>query len=53
MKKLQIKVDGDPVRCPYLANIEIEKRRRLHGRTVDKRLVEALLEYFCRFFYDI
>ncbi|CAA7398214.1 unnamed protein product [Spirodela intermedia] len=49
VQKLQREVDGDSVRCPYLADIEIEKRRRLYGRADNGRLMHALLEYFCRF----
>ncbi|CAA6661843.1 unnamed protein product [Spirodela intermedia] len=49
VQKLQREVDGGSVRCPYLADIEIEKRRRLYGRADNGRLMHALLEYFCRF----
>lgn len=49
VQKLQMEVDGDSVRCLYLAKIEIEKRRRLYGRAENGRLIEALLEYFYRF----
>ncbi|XP_078445054.1 tetratricopeptide repeat (TPR)-like superfamily protein isoform X2 [Wolffia australiana] len=49
IRQLMLKVNGDSVRCPFLATIEIEKCRRLHGGVENGRILEALLEYFCRF----
>ncbi|KAJ0979283.1 hypothetical protein J5N97_014757 [Dioscorea zingiberensis] len=49
IQKLQMNTHNDCVRCPYLANIEIERRRRLSGKADDGKLMEALLNYFQRF----
>ncbi|WOL16310.1 hypothetical protein Cni_G25097 [Canna indica] len=45
VQKLQMDC-SDFVRCPYLGNIEIERRRRLCGANHDDKFVEALLTYF-------
>ncbi|KAF5189246.1 N-alpha-acetyltransferase 25, NatB auxiliary subunit [Thalictrum thalictroides] len=49
MQKIQIEDNTDFVRCPYLANLEIERRKRLYGKIEDGRLSDSLLKYFCRF----
>eukprot|EP00268_Persea_americana_P065624 TRINITY_DN878_c1_g1_i8.p1 TRINITY_DN878_c1_g1~~TRINITY_DN878_c1_g1_i8.p1 ORF type:complete len:689 (+),score=112.49 TRINITY_DN878_c1_g1_i8:114-2180(+) len=49
VQKLQTEVDNDSSRGPYLANLEIEKRRRLYKKSDDRKLMEALLKYFGRF----
>jgi len=49
IQKLQMEVNTDYVRCPYLAPIEIERQRRLRGKCDDGKLLEALLNYFHRF----
>ncbi|KAK1271734.1 hypothetical protein QJS04_geneDACA005943 [Acorus gramineus] len=49
VKKLQTETNNEPIRCPFLGNIEIERRRRLYGKANDGELIEALLEYFRRF----
>lgn len=49
IEKLQLEVANDYVRCPFLATIEIEKRRRMKGKTDDGKFVEVLLNYFHRF----
>lgn len=48
VQKLQTD-DNDSSRGPYLANLEIEKRRRLYKKSDDRKLMEALLKYFGRF----
>ncbi|XP_057487729.1 N-terminal acetyltransferase B complex auxiliary subunit NAA25-like isoform X1 [Actinidia eriantha] len=40
---------NDTVRCPYLANLEIERRKFLFGEGNDDKLIEALMLYFFRF----
>lgn len=49
VQKLQNEASSDFVRCPYLANLEIERRKRLYGRVDDEQLVDSLFKYFCRF----
>ncbi|KAM0953791.1 putative tetratricopeptide-like helical domain superfamily [Dioscorea sansibarensis] len=49
VQNLQMKGHNDFVRCPYLATIEIERRRRLNEKADDGKLMEALLNYFNRF----
>lgn len=48
VQNLQMKGHNDCVRCPYLATIEIERRRRLNGKADDFKLMEVLLNYFNR-----
>ncbi|KAH0637970.1 hypothetical protein KY289_037885 [Solanum tuberosum] len=47
--KLLTEASNDTVRCPYLANIEIERRKLLHGKGDADKLVEALVQYFFRY----
>ena len=47
--KLQAEAGNDFIRCPYLANLEIERRKHLQGRGDDDKLIEALMQYFLRY----
>ncbi|XP_008232050.1 PREDICTED: phagocyte signaling-impaired protein [Prunus mume] len=47
--KLLENIGDNFVRCPYLANIEIERRRHLHGKGDDDKFLDALIQYFVRF----
>ncbi|XP_077213582.1 tetratricopeptide repeat (TPR)-like superfamily protein [Tasmannia lanceolata] len=49
VQNLQTDTNNEYVRGPYLANLEIEKRRRLHRKADDCKLMEVLLNYFGRF----
>lgn len=49
VKKLQVDTSNDFIRCPYLATLEIERRKRLHGKGNDDDIVEALMLYFLKF----
>lgn len=49
VQKLQKNESGDCVRGPHLANIEIQRQRRLSGNTIDRKFIEALVNYFHRF----
>ncbi|KAL5709806.1 hypothetical protein ACHQM5_020449 [Ranunculus cassubicifolius] len=49
VQTLQNGSSSDFVRCPYLATLEIERRKRLYGRCEDGQLVDFLFSYFCRF----
>ncbi|XP_049366983.1 N-terminal acetyltransferase B complex auxiliary subunit NAA25 [Solanum verrucosum] len=49
VRKLLTEASNDTVRCPYLANIEIERRKLLHGKGDADKLVEALVQYFFRY----
>ncbi|XP_024023343.1 N-terminal acetyltransferase B complex auxiliary subunit NAA25 [Morus notabilis] len=49
VQKLQKDTDENFIRCPYLANIEIERRKQLHGKDNDEKLMELLMQYFVRF----
>lgn len=46
VQKLQGNTGNNFARCPYLANIEIERRKCLHGKGDDNKLMEALIQYF-------
>lgn len=48
-QKLQAEAGNDFIRCPYLANLEIERRKQLHGKGDDDKLIEVLMQYFFRF----
>jgi len=49
VKKLQADTSNDFIRCPYLATLEIERRKRLHGKGNDDDIVEALMLYFLKY----
>ncbi|XP_062015074.1 N-terminal acetyltransferase B complex auxiliary subunit NAA25 isoform X1 [Rosa rugosa] len=49
VEKLQGNTGNNFARCPYLANIEIERRKCLHGKGDDGKLMEALIQYFSGF----
>lgn len=49
VKKLQADTSVNLIRCPYLANLEIERRKLLYGKNNDDELLEAVLEYFLSF----
>lgn len=47
--KLQADTGNEIIRCPYLANLEIERRKILQGVGDDDKLIEALMQYFFRY----
>ncbi|XP_059290363.1 N-terminal acetyltransferase B complex auxiliary subunit NAA25 isoform X2 [Lycium ferocissimum] len=49
VQKLLTEANNDTVRCPCLANIEIERRKLLHGIGDADKLLDALVQYFFRF----
>ncbi|KAF3454849.1 hypothetical protein FNV43_RR05297 [Rhamnella rubrinervis] len=49
VQRLQEDSNNNVIRCPFYANIEIERRKHLHGKGDDYKLMEALLQYFDRF----
>ncbi|XP_058110429.1 N-terminal acetyltransferase B complex auxiliary subunit NAA25 isoform X2 [Magnolia sinica] len=49
VQKLQAEAKNEHIRGPYLANLEIEKRRRLYGKDDNGKLMEVLLQYFYKF----
>ncbi|KAG5540702.1 hypothetical protein RHGRI_020812 [Rhododendron griersonianum] len=51
VQKLLASASNDVISCPYLANLEIERRKFLFGKGDDEKLVEALMQYYCRFGY--
>ncbi|CAL5321225.1 unnamed protein product [Camellia sinensis] len=50
VQKLFAEASTDSARCPYLANLEIERRKFLFGKGDDDKLIEALMQYFFRQF---
>ncbi|CAL5433799.1 unnamed protein product [Camellia sinensis] len=48
VQKLFAEASTDSARCPYLANLEIERRKFLFGKGDDDKLIEALMQYFFR-----
>lgn len=49
VQKLQEDTDKNFIRGPYLASIEIERRKHLHREGDDDKLMELLMQYFVRF----
>lgn len=49
IQKLQADTNNNNLRCPYLANLEVERRKHLYGKGDDDKLMEALMQYFLRF----
>nr|GMD61206.1 N-terminal acetyltransferase B complex auxiliary subunit NAA25 [Ipomoea batatas] len=47
--QLLAEANSDSIRCPYLANLEIERRKLLNGKGDSDKLVETLVHYFLRF----
>ena len=48
VQKLETEVSSDPKRGPYLATLEIERRKHLHGLGDKEKFIEALVQYFSR-----
>ncbi|KAI4368924.1 hypothetical protein MLD38_017425 [Melastoma candidum] len=49
VQKLQEKSGSDFIRCPFLADLEIERKKLLHGQGDSNKLIEYLVLYFSRF----
>jgi N-terminal acetyltransferase B complex non-catalytic subunit len=49
IRKLQTDTVDNSVRGPYLATIEIERRRHLRGKGNDNNLMDGIVQYFCRY----
>ncbi|KAK7289895.1 hypothetical protein RIF29_03918 [Crotalaria pallida] len=49
VQKLQADIDTNMIRGPYLATIEIERRKHLRGKGNDDNLMDSIVQYFCRF----
>lgn len=49
VQKLVAEASSGSIRCPYLANLEIERRKLLFGKGDLDKLTEALIQYFSRF----
>ncbi|KAB1202229.1 Phagocyte signaling-impaired protein [Morella rubra] len=49
IQKLQADTSDSTIRGPYLANLEVERRKQLNGKGDDEKLMEALMQYFVRF----
>ncbi|KAG2672979.1 hypothetical protein I3760_13G067800 [Carya illinoinensis] len=49
VQKLQAGTSDNTLRCPYLANLEVERRKHLYGKGDDDKLMDALMQYFFRF----
>ncbi|KAK4762740.1 hypothetical protein SAY86_008508 [Trapa natans] len=49
VEKLLASTSDSLIRCPYLASLELERRKQLHGNENIFNLMEALVEYFSRF----
>lgn len=49
VQKLQAEANNDSIRGPYLANLEIERRKHLFEKGDDDKLMEALMQYYSRF----
>lgn len=49
LQKLQEDTDKNFIRGPFLASIEIERRKHLHREVDDDKLMELLMQYFVRY----
>ncbi|CAK7351925.1 unnamed protein product [Dovyalis caffra] len=49
VKKLLADTSNDCIRCLYLATLEIERRKSLHGKDNADDIVEALMQFFLKF----
>ncbi|XVF46172.1 hypothetical protein PTKIN_Ptkin03bG0005600 [Pterospermum kingtungense] len=49
VQKLLAESSNDSLRNPYLAHLEIERRKCLFGKNNDDDLIEGLLQYYSRF----
>ncbi|GMI92020.1 TRANSCURVATA 2, NatB auxiliary subunit [Hibiscus trionum] len=49
VQKLQSETSNESLRNPYLAHLEIERRKCLFRKNNDDGLIEALLQYYLRF----
>ncbi|KAL8128991.1 hypothetical protein V2J09_018146, partial [Rumex salicifolius] len=49
VQKLLEETSSDPIRGPYLANLEIERRKLLHGKSDKGKILDSLVDYFSRF----
>lgn len=49
VQKLQGRTSDNTLRCPYLANLEIERRKHLYGKGDGDKLMDALMQYFFRY----
>lgn len=49
VQKLQADTTDNSIRGPYLANLEIERRKKLFGKNNEDALVDALLLYYSRY----
>lgn len=53
IQKLQADISDNTIRCPYLANLEVERRKHLYGKGDDDKLMEALMQYFFRYICNL
>lgn len=49
VQKLQADTSADFIRCPYLAKIEIERRKLLFGKNNNDELMETVVHYYLRY----
>ncbi|XP_020221131.1 N-terminal acetyltransferase B complex auxiliary subunit NAA25 [Cajanus cajan] len=49
VQKLQADTVNNLIRCPYLATMEIERRKHLRGKKNDDNLMNDIVQYFRRF----
>lgn len=49
VQKLQADNNSKSIRGPYLANLEIERRKCLYGKKNEDELIEALMQYFLKY----
>jgi N-terminal acetyltransferase B complex non-catalytic subunit len=49
VQKLQRDAENSNLRGPYLAELEIEKRKFLFGKKNEDKLLESLLQYFLKY----
>jgi len=49
VQKLIADTVNNLIRGPYLATIEIERRKHLRGKRNDNNVMDGIVQYFCRY----
>lgn len=49
IQRLQVDDNNKFLRGPFLANLEIERRKHMHGKGNDENLLRALTDYYVRY----
>lgn len=53
IQRLQEDSNNKLLRGPFLANLEIERRKHMHGKGDDEKLLGALADYYVRYSFHL